>query len=144
MPRLNVSYANGQLSIVGGDDNGANVTILYGQNANITWNRVGNNFKFKDFKVTPGGGPFSNQTVTDDTISIDDDDDNNSGQDKAYEYTITIKDSSGALKRFDPQVINKSGSGPMLLALLKKAKGKGGKAVKAPRKGATRTTRKYR
>lgn len=136
MPTLNVSYSAGKLTITGGDNNGPDVTVIYGQNATITWNRVGTNFKFKDLTLSPTGGPFSSKSVTDGVVSIVDNDTNSTGRDIAYEYTITVKDSSGALKRFDPKVINKSNINQALVERLgqkKPAKKKAKRATRAAR-----------
>ena len=118
MPTLSVAYTNGKLTITGGDNGGSDVTVIYGQNATITWNRSGTNFKFKDLTMNPTNGPFSNKSVADDQISIVDADTNTTGRDIAYEYTITIKDAAGRLKRFDPKVINKSRVGLALVERL--------------------------
>jgi hypothetical protein len=131
MPTLSVSYSGGKLTITGGDNGGSDVTVIYGQNATITWNRSGTNFKFKDLALNPTNGPFSSKSVTDGQISIVDDDTNTTGKDISYEYTITIKDSAGKLVRFDPKVINKAGIG---LALVKRL----GRAKPAAKKKTTR------
>jgi hypothetical protein len=133
MPTLSVAYTNGKLTITGGDNGGSDVTVIYGQNATITWNRSGTNFKFKDLTLNPTNGPFSNKSVTDGQISIVDNDTNTTGRDIPYEYTITIKDSAGRLKRFDPKVINKAGIG---LALVERL----GRATPAKKKKATKRT----
>jgi hypothetical protein len=142
MPTLSVAYANGKLTITGGDNNGSDVTVIYGQNATITWNRSGTNFKFKDLTLNPTNGPFSNKSVNDGQISIVDNDTNTTGKDVAYEYTITIKDSAGKLLRFDPKVINKSNIGLSLVERLGRAKP--AKAAKKTKKTAKRGARTYR
>ena len=123
MPTLSVSYANGKLSISGGGGDGSEVTILYGQNATITWNRVGTNFKFTGLTFNPTNGPFSDLTINDDSISVLDSDNNTTGKDVQYQYTLQYLPTNGTLKTFDPQVINKSrGSSAMLVPMARKVR----------------------
>lgn len=127
MPALSVSYTNGKLSITGGDNNGSDVTILYGQNATITWSRVGTNFKFLGLTFNPSNGPFSDLTINDGSISVLDGDNNTTGRDIQYEYTIQYQLTSGAVKTFDPKVINKTRASSAMLVpvarkIVKKAK----------------------
>jgi len=108
MPTLSVSYTDGQLSVTGGDDDGPDVTVQYGESATIRWMRIGTNFKFKGLTLDPPTGPFSDLSVSEGQIEIVDHDDNTTGQDQVYKYTITYRDASGKLKNYDPKVINKA------------------------------------
>lgn len=132
MPTLDVSYANGKLSISGGGGDGSDVTILYGQNATITWNRVGTNFTFTGLIFNPSNGPFSDLTINDDSISVLDSDTNTTGKDVQYQYTLQIQLTNGAVKTFDPQVINKSrGSSAMLVPMARKTVPKAKRTTRA-------------
>jgi hypothetical protein len=115
MPTLDVSYSKGNLNISGGDGGGSDVTILYGQNATITWNRVGTNFKFLGLTFNPNSGPFSDLTINDGSISVLDSDNNTTGKDVQYQYSIQYQLTSGAVRTLDPKVINKSGSSMAML-----------------------------
>jgi len=108
MPTLNASYENGTLVVTGGDNNGPDVTVAYGVNETIVWNRVGTNFKFKDLTFAPDNGPFTKPVIQDDSMTVLNDNTNASGKDITYKYTITYRDSAGELKQLDPKVINKS------------------------------------
>jgi len=137
MPTLSVAYSSskGTFTVTGGDSNGADVTIPYGLNNGIVWNRSGTNFKFTGLSITPADGSFTSQVVTDAQMSVIDNDTNTSGKDVQYKYSITILDlSSNQTKVLDPKVINKSsGTTSLLTPMARRTVRKAKRATRARR-----------
>ncbi len=114
---LTVTYANGTLSITGGNgDTGADVNVVYDVTETIIWQRAsGQTFTFTNIAFAPQGNytcPLTTVIASDCTkITVTDPDNNTTGQDQSFKYTITYKTSDGVTKTYDPKVLNRAKAG---------------------------------